>query len=397
MSVPAKALLARNAAGDQVLLDGIPVSGEVEIFLAGEDERLRELAEAAFATNTRRAYKSDWDSFVTWAFSRDFVPLPATPDTVARYLRWLVDRPRKAIEEKYTREQRSADGRPPNKIVVKRKRLQKGAATSTVARHLVSIGKAHAAAGFSDPTATVYVQTIWKGLRRQRGVKKTAKEALKRETLLKVLPAILPEDGPKAGRLLALRNRAILLVAFSGAFRRSEVADIDVEHIEYDDRGVAITLPRSKTDQDGEHEVVLIPFAVTPELCAVRAVDEWRAVAEIEEGPVFRALDRHGNVRDRIQGALVASVVKESIAAAKAADDAHAIAEGRPVDGELAKLNPKVFAAHSLRSGWISTAAREGHAEREMMAHSRHANVQIFRGYVQRATRWDGHPVLGLL
>jgi integrase len=316
--------------------------------------------------------------------------------SVAPYLRWLVDRPRTAIEEEYVRHERARDGRPQQRIV-KRKRVQKGAATSTVARHLVSIGKAHEAAGFSDPTTTVYVQTIWKGLRRQRGVKKTPKEALKRETLLKVLPASLPADAPKAARLLAQRNRAILLVAFSGAFRRSEVADIDVENIEYDDHGAAITLPHSKTNQDGEHEVVLIPFGTTSELCPVRAIAEWCASAGIVDGPIFLALDRHGNVRGRIQGALVASIVKESIAAAKTADEAAADAEGRPVDGELAKLNPKAFAAHSLRSGWISTAAREGHAERDMMAHSRHANVQIFRGYVQRATRWDGHPGLGLL
>jgi len=90
--------------GDRAqFLDGIPVSGEVELFFEAEDDRLREISEASIAMNTRRAYRSDWDSFVTWAMSRGFVPLPASPDTVARYLRWLVDRPRQRIEETYKR------------------------------------------------------------------------------------------------------------------------------------------------------------------------------------------------------------------------------------------------------------------------------------------------------
>ena len=205
------------------------------------------------------------------------------------------------------------------------------------------------------------------------------------------------DDAPRAARLLALRDRTILLVAFSGAFRRSEVADIDVEHIDRDELGAAITLPKSKRNQDGDLEVVLIPFSETLELCPVRAIDVWKEAAGIVDGPVFRALDRHANVRGRIQSALVASVVNASISAAQSEERKSAEAEGRDEDAALVKLNPAKFAAHSLRSGWISSAAREGHEEREMMAHSRHANVHIFQGYVQRATRWDGHPGLGLL
>jgi integrase len=365
---------ARNALG-QTLLDGQPVSGEVEVFLAAEDARLRELAEKAVAQNTRRAYSSDWESFVGWAFSRKFVPLPATPDTVARYLRWLVDRPRAEIEEEYRRN----DGR-----VVKRKRRQRGVATSTVGRHLISIAKAHQTAGFEDPVATVYVQTIWRGLRRERGMKKTPKEALKRDLLLDVLPAPPAEDQPKAKRLAAVRNRAIMLLAFSGAFRRSEVASLNVDDLEYDDVGVAVTLTRSKTNQEGLLETVLIPFAENVDLDAARAIATWIDLAGIAEGPLFRALDRHGNIRGRIQPALVATLVKELIDVFAAANPG-------------LKLESKHFAAHSLRSGWITTAAREGRSERDMMQHSRHKSIPIFRGYVQRATRWDGHPGLGLL
>jgi integrase len=100
-------------------------------------------------------------------------------------------------------------------------------------------------------------------LRRERGVKKTPKEALKRDLLLDVLPPPPADNQPKAKRLAAARNRAIMLLAFSGAFRRSEVASLNVDDVEYDEVGVAVTLTRSKTNQEGLLETVLIPFAET--------------------------------------------------------------------------------------------------------------------------------------
>ena len=108
--------LLRLDPGDPVVDDGagrlrvvpLPLHRGIQVthLVEREDERLRELAEKAVATNTRRAYSSDWDSFVSWAMSRNFVALPATPDTVARYMRWLIDRPRTTLTEEYRR----ADG-----------------------------------------------------------------------------------------------------------------------------------------------------------------------------------------------------------------------------------------------------------------------------------------------
>jgi integrase len=373
----------RGAEG-ALYYNGQYVSAELEQYFEAEDRRLHELVEKSVAKSTRRAYASDWDSFVTWCIGRNFVPLPATDDTVARYLRWLIDRPRQVYEETYTR---------PNGKLVKRVRKQGPAKVATVARHLVSIAKAHIAASHPDPTKSLYVDAVLRGIRNERGVKGTPKKFLARETLRKILPAVPAKDAPRHLRIPALRDRALLLVAFSGAFRRSEVAGIDVEHLEYDDHGVAITLPRSKRNQEGQLERVLIPFADDPDVCAIRAIADWSKAAEIVEGPLFCALTRHGTLRDRrIQPALVATVVKDAIAAAQAANKT-----ATPFDRELDKLDPSQFAAHSLRSGWISTGISEKRSELTMMGHSRHKSIAVFRGYVQRATQWDDHPGLGLL
>jgi hypothetical protein len=112
----------------------------------------------------------------------------------------------------------------------------------------------------------------------------------------------------------------------------------------------------------------------------VRAVAAWRAALELSgvvDGPLFRRIDRHGNVLGGIQGAVVNRIVKRSAAAAG--------------------LSPELFGAHSLRSGWISTGVAEGRREDAMMRHSRRLSIKVFRGYARRANKWDDHPGLGLL
>lgn len=133
---------------------------------------------------------------------------------------------------------------------------------------------------------------------------------------------------------------------------RSEIARIDVEHIHLETRGVHIDLPFSKTNQEGASEFVLLAYAKDPRYCAVRAIEAWRDAADISSGPLFRRIDRHGNVLDRVRPVVVADVVKRSAVAAQ--------------------LEPKLFGAHSLRAGWITTAAGDGRTERSIMQHSRH-------------------------
>lgn len=344
-----------------------------------ENARLRELAQKAVAANTRRAYATDWDSFGSWALARGLVPLPADPDTVARYIVWLADRPAARIDVGYTR----ADGRR-----IARWRTAGPAKPSTITRHLVSVGKAHRAAGYTDPTRELTVQTVAKGLRNERGTSPRKKAAFVRDKLVMAIAAPqapLPAEltpalrarRERAAALAQARDQAILLLGWSGAFRRSEIAAIDVAHLGREPEGIDIVIPSSKTNQQGEHESVLIPYGEDEQLCPIRALDAWLTRAGITEGAVFRQIDRHGRILGRIQPAVVATVTKAFARAAQ--------------------LDPDLFAAHSLRSGWISSAASEDRGEREMMRHSRHRSVGVFRGYVQQATKWRRHPGIGLL
>jgi integrase len=343
-------------------MPGAEPSAEVERYLEIEDARLRELADKAVAPSTRRNYSADWDSFCGWCMDRGFAALPATPDTVARYLRWLIDRPAIVVNETVVR---------PNGSVAVRPRLRKPVKGATLRRHLVSIGVAHRAAEFEDPTKSLFVKAVARGIRVERGSASTPKEAFGREALRAALEA-LPHE-----RLIDKRDRAIILFGWSGAFRRSEIAAVDVEHIGREQQGIDVLLPRSKTNQEGLHERVLIGFARDARYCAIAALDDWLHAASITSGPVFRRVDRHENVGDRIAGAAVAAVTKRFAAAAG--------------------LDERLFAAHSLRSGWITTAAREDKHERDMMRHSRHKSLPVFRGYVRQATKWNDHPGLGLL
>jgi integrase len=288
--------------------------------------------------------------------------LPASPDTVARYLRWLIDRPATVVNENVVQRDGS---------VVVRDRLRKPVKAATLRRHLVSIGVAHRAADYEDPTKSLFVKAVARGIRVERGSAAAPKEALGRDALRAALLAV-PTD-----RLIDKRDRAIVLFGWSGAFRRSEIAAVDVEHIRREQQGIDVLLPRSKTNQEGLHEHVLIGFANDPKFCAISALDEWLGTAGITSGPAFRRVDRHGNVGDRIAGEVVAAVTKRF--------------------ASTAGLDPRLFAAHSLRSGWISTAAQEDKRERDMMRHSRHKSLPVFRGYVRQATKWNDHPGLGLL
>ncbi len=364
--------------GGSLVLNGERVSVELEQFIEREDARIRELAEKATSQATRRAYSSDWSSFCGWCGSRGFLPLPATPDVVARYVRWLIDRPTRVVEDDYIR----SDHAEP----IKRRRIQTQASPATVSRHLVSIRKAHLAANLDDPTSSLLVATVWSGIRRERGRPPKQKAYLDNTLLKRALnarddlhfaPSTMSERDCLAFNLRETRDRAIILLGWSGAFRRSEIAGIDFEHLRFQEQGVEIVLPRSKRNQDGQLESVLIGFASDQNFCPVEALNNWLNLTSEQTGPVFLTIDRHGNLGNRIQPAVVASITKSF--------------------ANAAGLNAQDFAGHSLRSGWITTAARSDRHERDIMRHSRHKSIPVMRGYIREAMKWSSHPGSGLL
>jgi len=288
------------------------------------ESRLAEYLEAGTASSTRRAYAGDFARFAAWCETFNAAPLPAAPAIVARY---LVD---------------SAETHKP----------------ATVTRQASAIAWAHTAAGHESPTRTDAVRETLRCIRRKDGTAPDAKAPLTVADVRAITAGHLPA-GVKGAR-----DRALLLVGFAGGLRRSELVGIDVEHVAFVGEGVVITLPRSKTDQDGAGRPVAIPFGTHKDTCPVRALQTWIAAAGIEAGPVFRPVNRHGQIgSDRLTGRAVALVVKH-----------YAAALGRDADD---------FAGHSLRAGFATAAARGGASERDIMRQTGHKSAAMVRRYIR--------------
>jgi site-specific recombinase XerD len=275
------------------------------------------------AENTRRAYRSDWQDFAAWCKKYRRAALPASPDTVAYYLA-----------------DRSLDLK-----------------TSTIQRRLAAIAEGHRAAGHEPPTRAAQVKLVWAGIRREKDVA----QAHKKPTLTKLIRAMV-ERLPES--LLGVRDRALILLGFAGAMRRSELAGLDLTDVALGEEGFVVTIRKSKTDQVRVGRKVGIPFGTDPGTCPVRAVLNWMEEAEIEEGPLFRSVNRHGHVQETgLSGRAVANIVKRSLVAA-----------GKSARG---------FAAHSLRAGLITQAAMAGVSERAIQDQSGHKSLIVMRRYIR--------------
>ena len=153
---------------------------------------------------------------------------------------------------------------------------------------------------------------------------------------------------------------------------------LDVADLAFGPEGVALTIRRDKTDQEGEGRVVPVPFSSSAEVCPVRSLRAWLDAAEILEGAVFRSVDRHGKVSpSRLSDRHVALIVKRAVAS---------------IGGEAA-----AFAGHSLRAGFATSAARAGRPDRDIMRQTGHRSRTVFDRYVRAAEMWRDNPATGLL
>ena len=164
--------------------------------------------------------------------------------------------------------------------------------------------------------------------------------------------------------LIGLRDRALILLGFAGAFRRSELVALDVADLAFNRDGLTVTLRRSKTDQEGQGRKVGIPYGSNPDTCPVRVLQAWLETAGLAEGPVFRSMNRHGPcTTGRLAPADVARVVKKL--------------------AERAGLDAARYAGHSLRAGHATSAAIAGASERSIMNQTGHRSVQMVRRYIR--------------
>lgn len=277
----------------------------------------------AKASNTWRAYKADWTDFENWCRDHLLVSLPASPSTVALYLT-----------------ERANSLKP-----------------SSLQRRIAAIAQIHTGQKFSDPTKHAEVKECWRGIRRAKRVAPKVKSPARIE-ILRELVAILPDT------MKGIRDRALLLLGFAGALRRSELVSLDFADLEFSNDGLAINLRRSKTDQEGTGRKVGIPYGSNPATCPVRSLQKWLTIAGIKDGALFRGLNRHGQIiSGRLTDKVVALVVKEC--------------------AKNAGLNPDLFAGHSLRAGLATSAAAAGVSERAIMNQTGHKNVQMVRRYIR--------------
>ncbi|MGI8547324.1 MAG: site-specific integrase [Gemmatimonadaceae bacterium] len=180
---------------------------------------------------------------------------------------------------------------------------------------------------------------------------------------------------------MGIRDRALLLLGFAGCYRRSELVSIDHEHVAEHRDGLVISLLWSKTDQEGHGSEKGIPYGQHPETCPVRALKEWLAVASISEGPIFRPVTRYGHIAaTRLTDKGVARIVKRVVLAAHVA----AVANGNQAVAE--HLDPRRYAGHSLRAGFITSAAAAGVATHDIMRQSEHKREETLRKYIRHAT-----------
>lgn len=307
-------------------------------------------ARAARAANTLRGYRSDWREFTAWCTRQHLEPLPAAPAALTAYLTSLADA---------------------------------GASVGTMSRRLSSIRFAHAARDLPDPTAAARVRTVWEGIRRVHGAPPDQARPLMPPELFDVLDACPATRTWKTrGRapepsLAGVRDRALLLVGFVGALRRSELAALELQDVDEHTNGLVLTLRRSKTNQTGEQpELVVLPRAGNPDRCPVTALQTWTTLAGITDGPLFRGVTKSNRVNDR---PLNPESVNDLVQAAAA----------------RAGL-PAGYSAHSLRAGFVTYAHLRGASDRAIAHQTRHRSLASLGAYVRVEHAWTDNAATGL-
>ena len=311
----------------------VDMVGPVPARVAELNAKLAGVLRRSKAPATLRAYRSDWADFCRWCDRLGVVALPADPATVALYIAELAD---------------PCDASAPR-------------AVSTISRRLASISAAHKLAGHANPCLDELVKETFKGVRRMLGVAaRHAKTGIGTNDIAAVIA------GLDERRLIDQRDRALLLVGFAGGFRRSELASLHVTDIEQHPEGLLVSVRRSKTDQEQTGRRVEIVPGRHRATCPVAAYRAWIEQAGIHDGPVFRAVNRHGHISPRaLSPQAVALIVKRHIA--------------------RLGYDPTHFAGHSLRRGHATTAARNGATDRTIMASTGHTNTRTLNAYISDA------------
>ncbi len=281
------------------------------------------------AINTLRAYKSDFKDFCAFCARHNFKSLPSEPKIVSLYIT----------------------------------HLSKNSKISTLRRRLVSISMIHKLKGYYLDTKHPIIVENLMGIRRVKGSIQKGKKPILINHLTSIIDVI---NNQKNKEIKKLRDKSIILIGFGGGFRRSELISIDYEDLEFVPEGLKITIKRSKTDQLGEGMIKGLPYFKNEIYCPVKNLKKFLEISKIKSGPIFRRFSKSISLIDkRLTDQSVVLLMKEYL--------------------NLAGIENKNFAGHSLRSGFATVAAESGADERSIMAMTGHKSTQMVRRYIKEA------------
>ena len=290
------------------------------------------------ALNTVRAYKSDFTDFGLFCAKNGFKSLPSEPKIVSLYLTHL---------------------------------STKDAKMSTLKRRLVSIGVIHRLKGhYLDTKHPSIIENIM-GIKRRKGSIQKGKKPILISHLKSIINVIDQQDKEEIKKI---RDRTIILIGFSGGFRRNEIVSLDYDDLDFVDEGLKIAIRRSKTDQFGEGTIKALPYFDNHQYCPVVSVKKWLNITKLNSGALFRRFSKSLKLSEnRLTDQTVALLVKEYL--------------------ELAGINSKNYSAHSLRSGFATSAAESGVEERSIMAMTGHKSTEMVRRYIKEANLFKNNAL----
>jgi len=290
------------------------------------------------ASNTVRAYKSDFSDFGLFCAQNGFKSLPSEPKIVTLYLTHL---------------------------------SSKGVKMSTLKRRLVSIGVIHKLKGhYLDTKHPSIIENIM-GIKRRNGSIQRGKKPLLINNLTQIINVI---DKVNKDEIKKFRDRSIILIGFSGGFRRNEIVSLNFDDLDFVTEGVKITLRKSKTDQFGEGTLKALPYFDSSQYCPVVSLQNWIKISKISSGPIFRRFLKGSKLSDyRLTDQTVALLIKEYL--------------------NLAGIDSKNFSGHSLRSGFATSAAESGVEERNIMAMTGHKSTEMVRRYIKEANLFKNNAL----
>ena len=290
------------------------------------------------APNTIRAYQSDFSDFRLFCAKNGFRSIPTEPKIVSLYLTHLSTNEAKI---------------------------------STLKRRLVSIGVIHKLKGhYLDTKHPSIIENIM-GIKRRKGSIQKGKKPLLISNLKKLINVIDEQDNEEIKKL---RDRSIILIGFSGGFRRNEIVALDYEDLDFVSEGLKIDIKRSKTDQFGEGTKKALPYFDNSQYCPVVSLQKWIKISNISSGPLFRRFSKGSKLSEnRLTDQTVALIIKSYL--------------------QLAGVDSTNYSGHSLRSGFATSAAESGAEERSIMAMTGHKSTEMVRRYIKEANLFKNNAL----